>query len=71
MDCKNWLKQYLADGPKDTVLVSASARIEGYSKQDLRLARAQLHVKTVNEWDAQQRRTRRWVWELPETEAKL
>jgi len=55
-----WLTALLKDGPMPTFIVTAQAEKAGYKRKELRLARAELNIKTINSGGTA------WLWALPD-----
>ncbi|MBC5689754.1 hypothetical protein H8S37_12585 [Mediterraneibacter sp. NSJ-55] len=52
MDCKTWLREYLADGLLHLCdEVRQAAKKAGYSRGELKQARKKLDVKTFHQFD--------------------
>lgn len=66
-DCNEWLRGYLRG--KDLVLceeVRDEAQKQGYKKKELKEARKNIGVETVNNWAWNDGETSEWFWRLPE-----
>lgn len=64
-DVCDWLRAFLADGPRETAKVRAAARAAGYTRGDLREARFICGVATTNNATKETPATE-WYWELVE-----
>ena len=58
-DINDWLSALLADGALPTHEVTARAKLAGYKRKDLKRARMELNVQTINAGGVA------WLWALP------
>lgn len=72
MEASEWLQGYLKDGPKEVSEIREAARREGYTRLQLREAKALCVVRVTNgRSDSSKKRgaTDRWYWQLTEESA--
>lgn len=63
-NCKNWLKEYLIkNGSTECSFVKEEAKEAGFTKQEIKLARKELGVKTWHQFD-EDGATPNWFWHL-------
>lgn len=64
MDCEKWLLELLSDRDYHLCdIVRAEARKAGYTREELKLARRSLGVKTYHQFD-EDGATPNWFWYL-------
>lgn len=66
LDVCDWLRAFLATGPKEVSEVRAAAKAAGYSRYELREAKLLCMVKSENNWSKDHPVTDKWYWSLPE-----
>ena len=72
MEASEWLQGYLKDGPKEVSEIREAARREGYTRHQLREAKALCVVRVTNgRSDSSKKRGApdRWYWQLTEESA--
>lgn len=64
IDICDWLREFLADGPREVSEVRAAARSAGYTKGEIRDGKMICQIQTTNNWTKDQPATE-WYWSLP------